>query len=142
MAREQFNNNSGSSQFFVLLKESEITPTGLNLLDGSYSTFGYVVEGAEFLGDLRPGDKIVGARVVDGMDNLKAGDPNAPLPEFDEVSRCQNASLALPARAGVRGSVARLAPRRGAVGWAYLSLTRVRSFVRATAMRCQFGGLL
>eukprot|EP00793_Prasinoderma_coloniale_P006392 PRCOL_00001222-RA len=84
MAREQFNNNSGSSQFFVLLKESEITPTGLNLLDGSYSTFGYVVEGAEFLGDLRPGDKIVGARVVDGMDNLKAGDPNAPLPEFDE----------------------------------------------------------
>ena len=84
MAREQFNNNSGSSQFFVLLKESEITPTGLNLLDGAYSTFAYVTEGTEFLGDLRPGDKIVGARVVDGLDNLKTGDSDAELPEFDE----------------------------------------------------------
>ena len=70
MAREQFDPNSGSSQFFILLKESELTPTGLNLLDGSFSVFGYVVQGEELLSDIKPGDEIKSAKVLQGLDNL------------------------------------------------------------------------
>lgn len=70
MAREQFDPNSASSQFFILLKESELTPTGLNLLDGSFAVFGYVVEGEELLSDIKPGDVIKSATVVQGLDNL------------------------------------------------------------------------
>ena len=43
-ARGEFDTNSASSQVFWLLKESELTPSGANLLDGRYSVFGYVVE--------------------------------------------------------------------------------------------------
>lgn len=43
-ARSEFENNSASSQVFWLLKESELTPSGANLLDGRYAVFGYVVE--------------------------------------------------------------------------------------------------
>ena len=34
-------------QVFFLLKESELTPSGTNILDGRYGVFGYVVEGQE-----------------------------------------------------------------------------------------------
>lgn len=44
-ARSEFDNNSASSQVFFLLKESELTPSGANLLDGRYAVFGYVVSG-------------------------------------------------------------------------------------------------
>lgn len=53
MARSEFDNNSGSSQFFFLLKESELTPSGSNLLDGRYSVFGYVVDGQDALADMK-----------------------------------------------------------------------------------------
>ena len=53
MARSEFDNNSGSSQFFFLLKESELTPSGSNLLDGRYSVFGYVIDGKEALGNMK-----------------------------------------------------------------------------------------
>lgn len=43
-ARSEFENNSASSQIFWLLKESELTPSGANLLDGRYAVFGYIVE--------------------------------------------------------------------------------------------------
>jgi cyclophilin family peptidyl-prolyl cis-trans isomerase len=43
-ARSEFDNNSASSQVFWLLKESELTPSGANLLDGRYAVFGYVVD--------------------------------------------------------------------------------------------------
>lgn len=43
-ARSEFENNSASSQVFWLLKESELTPSGANLLDGRYAVFGYVVD--------------------------------------------------------------------------------------------------
>ncbi len=33
-ARDEFDNNSASSQWFFLLKESELTPSGTNILDG------------------------------------------------------------------------------------------------------------
>lgn len=42
--------HSASSQIFFLLKESELTPSGANLLDGRYSVFGYAVQGQDNLG--------------------------------------------------------------------------------------------
>lgn len=52
-ARAEFDNNSASSQVFFLLKESELTPSGANLLDGRYAVFGYVVQGQEDLGNMK-----------------------------------------------------------------------------------------
>merc|ERR1711865_1149214 len=69
-AREEYDANSGSSQFFWLLFDSDLTPAGKNVLDGSYPCFGYVVDGAEFLRDAKEGDTIVSAKVTDGMDRL------------------------------------------------------------------------
>uniref|UniRef100_A0A7I4AZJ2 peptidylprolyl isomerase n=1 Tax=Physcomitrium patens TaxID=3218 RepID=A0A7I4AZJ2_PHYPA len=70
MAREEFDNDSGSSQVFWLLKESELTPSSANILDGRYTVFGYVTENEELLADLKVGDVIESIRVVNGLDNL------------------------------------------------------------------------
>jgi peptidylprolyl isomerase len=70
MARPGDDPNGGSSQFFFFLFEPELTPAGLNLLDGRYSVFGFVVEGKEVLGELKQGDKIESARVLSGAENL------------------------------------------------------------------------
>lgn len=70
MAREEYDSDSGSSQFFWLLFDSDLTPAGKNLLDGRYSCFGYTIEGARFLSDLKEGDIIQSAKVVQGLDNL------------------------------------------------------------------------
>lgn len=70
-AREEYDANSGSSQFFWLLFDSDLTPAGKNVLDGSYPCFGYVTEGAEFLRDAKEGDTIVSATVTDGIDRLR-----------------------------------------------------------------------
>ena len=63
--------NDGSSQFFFFLYEAELTPAGLNLVDGRYSAFGYVVDGFEVLEELGISDGIVKARVIEGANNLK-----------------------------------------------------------------------
>ncbi|MEG3862209.1 peptidylprolyl isomerase [Microcoleus sp. herbarium12] len=70
MARAEAEPDSGSSQFFFFLFEPELTPAGLNLLDGRYAVFGYVVEGKEVLEQLKQGDKIVSAKVIKGKENL------------------------------------------------------------------------
>ncbi|TVQ20234.1 MAG: peptidylprolyl isomerase [Leptolyngbya sp. DLM2.Bin15] len=70
MARPGDEPNGASSQFFFFLFEPELTPAGLNLLDGRYAVFGYVVENKEVLGKLKPGDSIESIRVVDGLDNF------------------------------------------------------------------------
>ncbi len=70
MARPGEDPNGGSSQFFFFLFEPELTPAGLNLLDGRYSIFGYVVEGKEVLEKLKAGDKITSAQVISGLDQL------------------------------------------------------------------------
>lgn len=62
--------NAGSSQFFIYLFESELTPAGLNLLDGNYTVFGYVTDGKETLDKLRLGDKVLSAKVISGAENL------------------------------------------------------------------------
>jgi cyclophilin family peptidyl-prolyl cis-trans isomerase len=70
MARTETDPDSASSQFFFFLFEPELTPAGLNLLDGRYTVFGYMIEGKEVLDQLKQGDKIVSAKVVKGMENL------------------------------------------------------------------------
>lgn len=72
-ARSEFEPNSASSQVFWLLKESELTPSGANLLDGRYAVFGYVVEGAELLADVQVGDVIEYVKVLDGGELLVKG---------------------------------------------------------------------
>lgn len=64
MAREEFDAESASTQFFWLLFESDLTPAGKNLLDGRYTCFGYTVEGADLLRALRETDVIASAKVL------------------------------------------------------------------------------
>jgi len=70
MAREEYDADSASSQFFWLLFDSDLTPAGKNLLDGRYACFGYTIEGARFLSDMKEGDVITSAKVVEGLDQL------------------------------------------------------------------------
>ena len=70
MARPESDANGGSSQFFFFLFEPELTPAGRNLLDGRYSVFGYLTEGKEVLEQLKAGDKIVSAKIIQGIENL------------------------------------------------------------------------
>jgi peptidylprolyl isomerase len=64
--------DDGSSQFFFFLYEAELTPAGLNLVDGRYSAFGYVVDGFDVLEELGITDGIVTAKVIEGASNLQA----------------------------------------------------------------------
>lgn len=71
MARPNEDVNQASSQFFFFLFEPEMTPAGLNLIDGRYAAFGYTIEGKEVLRELIQTDKIVKARVIEGLENLE-----------------------------------------------------------------------
>jgi len=64
--------DDGSSQFFFFLYEAELTPAGLNLVDGRNAAFGYVVDGFDVLEELTVDDRIVSVRVIEGAENLKA----------------------------------------------------------------------
>jgi cyclophilin family peptidyl-prolyl cis-trans isomerase len=66
---------------FFLLKESELTPTGSNLLDGRYAVFGYVTQNQDSLGLMKVGDKIEYIRAVKGADNLVNGGKAKRAPE-------------------------------------------------------------
>jgi peptidylprolyl isomerase len=70
LARPADDPNGGSSQFFFFKFDRELTPPGYNLMDGRYSVFGYVVKGEEVLDLLTTEDKIISAKVVDGLENL------------------------------------------------------------------------
>ncbi|MGB3616182.1 MAG: peptidylprolyl isomerase [Elainellaceae cyanobacterium] len=70
MARPDNDPNGASSQFFFLRFESELTPAGINLLDGRYAVFGYVIENEQVLDKLRVGDLIQSITVVDGAEKL------------------------------------------------------------------------
>ncbi|NDG74549.1 MAG: peptidylprolyl isomerase [Synechococcaceae bacterium WB8_1B_136] len=63
--------DDGSSQFFFFLYEAELTPAGLNLVDGRYGAFGYVVDGFDVLEQLGVDDAIVKATVIEGSENLR-----------------------------------------------------------------------
>ena len=56
----------------MFLYEAELTPAGLNLVDGRNTAFGYVVEGFDVLEELGVDDTIKKVTVVDGANQLKA----------------------------------------------------------------------
>ncbi|QEY32561.1 peptidylprolyl isomerase [Synechococcus sp. RSCCF101] len=58
--------DDGSSQFFLFLFEPELTPAGLNLIDGRYAAFGYVVDGFDVLEELTADDRVERIRLVNG----------------------------------------------------------------------------
>lgn len=60
----------------VLLQESELTPTGANLLDGRYAVFGYVVDGADLLQECQVGDVFEYIKVTGGEQYLKLPVPH------------------------------------------------------------------
>jgi len=64
--------DDGSSQFFLFLYEAELTPAGLNLVDGRNAAFGYVVDGFDVLEELSVEDTINRIDVVDGADRLQS----------------------------------------------------------------------
>ena len=64
--------DDGSSQFFMFLYEAELTPAGLNLVDGRNTAFGYVVYGFDVLEELGVDDAIKTVTVFDGANQLKA----------------------------------------------------------------------
>lgn len=70
MARPGDDPDGASSQFFFFLFEPALTPAGLNLLDGRYAVFGYVIEGQDTLEQLKQGDKIESAKVIQGAEHL------------------------------------------------------------------------
>jgi peptidylprolyl isomerase len=70
LARPGDDPNGGSSQFFFFLFEPELTPAGVNLLDGRYAVFGFVTEGKEVLGQLKADDRIESIKVTQGLENL------------------------------------------------------------------------
>lgn len=63
--------DDGSSQFFFFLYEPELTPAGLNLVDGRNAAFGYVVDGFDVLEELGVDDRILSVRVIEGAENLR-----------------------------------------------------------------------
>ena len=64
--------DDGSSQFFMFLYEAELTPAGLNLVDGRNAAYGYVVDGFDTLEDLTKDDRIKTIQVIEGADGLIA----------------------------------------------------------------------
>ncbi len=70
LARPGNDNNGGSSQFFFFLFEAGLTPAGRNMLDGRYAVFGYTIDGQDTLRKLSADDKIISAKVVNGLENL------------------------------------------------------------------------
>jgi len=64
--------DDGSSQFFMFLYEAELTPAGLNLVDGRNAAFGYVVDGFDVVEELGVDDRITAVKVVEGAEQLKA----------------------------------------------------------------------
>ncbi|NJK62262.1 MAG: peptidylprolyl isomerase [Synechococcaceae cyanobacterium SM2_3_1] len=70
MARYPDDPNSASSQFFIFIAEPDLTPAGLNLMDGRFAAFGYITDGLEVMYDIKPEDRILSARLISGQDNL------------------------------------------------------------------------
>ena len=63
MARSQMP-DSASSQFYFALSD-------LEFLNGDYAVFGHVIEGMDVVDNIKQGDRIESAKVVEGAENLK-----------------------------------------------------------------------
>ena len=87
MARQESDPNSASSQFFFLLFEPELTPAGINLLDGRYAVFGYLIDGQSVLAKIRAGDTIERMEILDGAEHLVNATPvNQAIPELPTLN--------------------------------------------------------
>ena len=63
--------DSGSSQVFLLKWTQALIAPGRNTLDGFYTCLGYATQNQALLGQIQPGDVIVGAQVVSGLESLQ-----------------------------------------------------------------------
>lgn len=71
MARDNDNEDSANSQFFILKWRQALVPPGRNTLDGFFTCFGYITSGNEYLlSQITPKDTIVYAKVLSGLENL------------------------------------------------------------------------
>ncbi|AIE72945.1 MULTISPECIES: peptidylprolyl isomerase [unclassified Synechocystis] len=64
MARSQMP-DSASSQFYFTLSDET------SFLDGDYAVFGYVTQGMDVVLNIKQGDKIQSAKVIEGQNNLQ-----------------------------------------------------------------------
>ncbi|MBW4699036.1 MAG: peptidylprolyl isomerase [Aphanocapsa lilacina HA4352-LM1] len=64
MARYEKDPNSASSQFFISFSDPELNPTGKNLSDGKYANFGYITQGIRTVRQLKVGDTIQKAEIL------------------------------------------------------------------------------
>uniref|UniRef100_A0A7S1XWK7 peptidylprolyl isomerase n=1 Tax=Phaeomonas parva TaxID=124430 RepID=A0A7S1XWK7_9STRA len=70
MARLPDDADSATSQVFFVKWDQALVPPGRNTLDGFYSCFGYATKNAELLKQVQPGDVVVSAKVISGLDGL------------------------------------------------------------------------
>jgi peptidylprolyl isomerase len=66
--------NDASSQWYIFLfdpRSYQARSIGGNALNGSVSCFGFIVDGKEELEALQPGDTVVSARVLSGLDHFR-----------------------------------------------------------------------
>ena len=69
MARD-VDPDSASSQFFFLKWLQALVAPGRNTLDGYYACPGYVIQNEDILKQLKKSDKIVYAKVLEGIENF------------------------------------------------------------------------
>lgn len=77
-------------QVFFLLKESELTPSGANLLDGRYAVFGYVTQGQDALGLMKASCWAGVVATLNGIEGAalqacRGGDSCCPVPSSGRV---------------------------------------------------------
>lgn len=65
MNHPEYLPNGASSEFFILT-EDQLNSKNSKLFTGNYAPFGYVVEGYDLVGELRPGD-VIGSTQVSGL---------------------------------------------------------------------------
>jgi cyclophilin family peptidyl-prolyl cis-trans isomerase len=71
MIHDPEDNDTASSQFFFLKWDQGLVAPGRNTLDGSSASFGYVVKNENALKQVKKGDVIAKATVVEGGSRLQ-----------------------------------------------------------------------
>jgi peptidylprolyl isomerase len=73
--------NDASSQWYIFLfdpRSYQARSMGGNALNGSVSCFGYMTEGKDMLTHLQPGDTIVSAKVLSGLNHFRRNAESPP----------------------------------------------------------------
>lgn len=71
MAHSDENENDANSSFFIFLldpRSEQARNKGGNIFNGNVATFGYIVQGLEYLAQISSGDTITHSRICSGMD--------------------------------------------------------------------------